>query len=50
MEVAGKQVSAACALVEELAGQDGLEAYDLNPATKEQVSKVWDTVYGGWNA
>lgn len=50
MEVAGKQVSAACALVEELAGQDGLEAYDLNSATKEQVSKVWDTVYGGWNA
>lgn len=50
MEVAGKLVRTACALLEEMADQQVLERYDLNPATKDQVTQMWEQVYGGWNA
>lgn len=49
MDVAGKLVSAGCALLEKLDGQDNLQTYGLNPATKEQVTDIWKTEYGGWN-
>ena len=49
MDVAGKLVNAACALLEKLDGQDDLQNYCLNPATKKQVTDIWETEYGGWN-
>lgn len=48
MEVAGRLVSAACALLEKLDGQEELQTYGLNPATKKQVADMWETEYGGW--
>lgn len=50
MDVAGKLVSAACALLETLDGQEDLQNCGLNQVTKKQVTDIWESVYGGWNS
>ena len=45
--VAEKLTSAAYALASRIA-QDNLDAFGIDPSTRERVNALWEAEYGGW--